>query len=766
MPSRTLSLPALLALTIAGCKGPGETYPILQALDDEASAVESIEVISVAGDLDLLVPVRLVNAFGAAITGDDINVSVSGQTATIEDTSVSIDAMGYGWVEVSTDQPEPVEVTAHSDVYGSSESVESWATDGDLPLMGLMPAWALADEEDAATQIASATRGVISLDRDTLWFQPTQTASPPHRVLDAPNNLVGVRAAHLDNDGILDAAAWSSTTVFLLRGHESGGMAWGGAFSISDEHLSAHAIADVNIGDIDGDNILDLAVATNAGTYGAVIVMYGDGVWGFDTVDEIEIDAPLTAIVLADTDVDGQDELNLLDTNATLIRYKRTDQTWAETGYSQVDTALSGNARFLGAFDLNQKTADDLILFDDNEGGTGSVVWYTMDSGMTRFKLRYPEMVATTGDLNADFLEDIAFMSEGELHHVSWRDETFTERTLSSFPTDGVLAVANFDNEAWNELVVANDVIRVFPGESNDNGNWTTNEGTWTNFDVGLAGKAEITDWSGDGVSDIIGLYDNSGTAAVRLWRVSVSGGVTSLTVTETEAIQSAADPIDLAVCGDDVWALAEGDSNSKLLHFTISSSGTASGAESKSVNGDRVLCGDFSSGKAAVISMSDGSVTYYQSDLDQAGTGDVGSANDVAVGDTDGNSKDEVLTCTEADCSIIAVDMGNNGEDEVFISSGDTVEVTGWDQSVTYRGGGELGAGDIDQDGYIDVVASQEGLLWVYRGLKGGVAGPAGLHTRNDVSGVPSIGDAIGNGSTQLFLLGDDGNILQSSGD
>ena len=763
---RKLSFPAILALTSAGCQGPGETYAILQDITDEASDVQEVEVLSVSGDLDLSIPVRLVNVYGAAIPGDDVNVSVAGQTASTADSAVNIDAIGYGWVDVSTDQPEPIQVTAHSDSYGSSQTVESWATDGDLPLMGLMPAWALANNADAPSDVAAATRGVVALDDDLLWFQPTQPGTPPHRILDAPNTLVGVRTAHLDNDGILDAAAWSATTVFLLRGHENGGMAWGGAFSISDEHLSAHAISDVNIGDIDGDNVLDLAVATNAGTYGAVIVMYGDGIWGFETVEEIEIDAPLTAILLADTDIDGQDELNLLDTNAKLIRYKRTDGTWAETGYSQVDTALSNNAAFLGAFDLNQKGADDLILFDANEGATGSIVWYTMDSGMTRFKLRYPDMSATTGDLNADFVEDLAFISEGNLHHVAWQDETFTERTLASFPTDGVLAVADFDNEDLNELIVANQILRVFPGEENDNGNWTAKEGTWTNFDLGLAGEAIMMDWSGDGLSDIIGLFDNSGTASVRLWRVAVSNGVTSLTVTDTQAIQSSATPIDLAVCGDDVWALAESDTKTKLLHFEVTSSGNASNPESKTVSGDRVVCGDFAAGKAAVILTSDGSVTYYQTDLDQAGTGNVSSAVDVTAGDTNGDGDDEVLTCTETDCSILAVDIGNNGTDEVFISTAETLEVSGWDQMVTYQAGGVLGAGDVDQDGYVDVIASNEDVLWVYRGLKGGLAGPAGLHTRNDVSGVPGVGDAKNNGTTQFFLLGEDGNILQSSGE
>ena len=95
-------------------------------------------------------------------------------------------------------------------------------------------------------------------------------------------------------------------------------------------------------------------------------------------------------------------------------------------------------------------------------------------------------------------------------------------------------------------------------------------------------------------------------------------------------------------------------------------------------------------------------------------------SAVDVAAGDTNGDGDDEVLTCTETDCSILAVDIGNNGTDEVFISTPETLEVSGWDQMVTYQAGGVLGAGDVDQDGYIDVIASNEDVLWVYRGLKG----------------------------------------------
>ena len=102
-------LELITILSLVGCKPEDDPLPLVTVVD--AGVPERVELASAVGRGTVTVPVRLLNRYGAAVEGGDLELSVSGATASIENGTVSIDPTGYGELVVTTAVPEPFTVS-------------------------------------------------------------------------------------------------------------------------------------------------------------------------------------------------------------------------------------------------------------------------------------------------------------------------------------------------------------------------------------------------------------------------------------------------------------------------------------------------------------------------------------------------------------------------------------------------------------------------------------------------------------------------------
>lgn len=169
--------------------------------------------------------------------------------------------------------------------------------------------------------------------------------------------------ADLNGDGALDAVVANrgrlanGSTVSVLLGNGSAGFTSAGTVTVGS------LPAAVAIGDVDGDGLLDMAVANNGD--GTVSVLYGDGLGAFGSRTDFAVGNGPTDVAIADLDGDGGADLaavNSLDgTVAVLV------SDCAGGFLAPIDFAVGASPRRLVVADLDNDGFDDLVVSNAGE---------------------------------------------------------------------------------------------------------------------------------------------------------------------------------------------------------------------------------------------------------------------------------------------------------------------------------------------------------------------------------------------------------------
>ena len=228
--------------------------------------------------------------------------------------------------------------------------------------------------------------------------------------------------------------------------------------------------------------------------------------------------------------------------------------------------------------------------------------------------------------------------------------------------------------------------------------------------------------------------------------------------VTSANVLLSASglEPLDLAVCGDRAWVVLSG----KAMTVDISDlTAPVKGVEA-STAGTRIDCGAGPGGAEAAL-LGDGQVQWVDVNIAQQSLLTTPGAEDVAVGDV-GNGT-EVRTCDDEGCSIVYWTWGATTAEAGFASgSSDSLGVADADGTRLLTGYGQLSVGDVDGNGFDDLVGiGADGLISVHR--SNGVAMHHGeyFHTRNPPTTALAIGDADGDGFADFWMRDADDRLL-----
>ena len=214
-----------LLLALLACKKDSETNPATEELDGWGAV--SVEVGSATGQGTVDIPVRLVNAYGVAVPGGTVDVSLAGTQLAETTQTITLDGQGWGWATLSSDVPQEVliTVTGSSDGATTGAQTRAWITASSPPEVSMYPGWNSAIEPEMMVAVEG---GVAIALGSTVWWQTGDLLTPMLRVAELPNAIEGLASGDVDRDGVADVVVWSVNELVFLRGRVEGGFTWAG----------------------------------------------------------------------------------------------------------------------------------------------------------------------------------------------------------------------------------------------------------------------------------------------------------------------------------------------------------------------------------------------------------------------------------------------------------------------------------------------------------------------------------------------------------
>ena len=771
----------LFLVACSHCGSEPEIVPVTAELDGSEPVRVEVGSMTAAGEVG--VEVRLVNAWGVAVPGDanTVDVSIGGSELNAATQTVTLDSMGYGTVLVSSDIPQEITVTPTGSGDGATpgEGRPSWISGADAPLVGMYQGWAAsyAPEHMVAVEAGMA----LAVDNAVLW-QDGDFRTPAQTVAELPTAVTGLAAGDIDADGVPDVVAWTTAEVILLRGRAGGGFTWGGGFDVPGS-----AIAGAAVGDANGDNIPDLVIAHGDGSKGGFQVLHGDGVWGWDPAMPYDLDVSPWSVAIGDLDGENADVVLLFEGSSglgTLARYAPSEGSWAESGIKLggVDLAspLMPGSSLKPCADLDGDGAMEVIAVGPPTwDGLRLLAFWTFTGPSPKQYLMddYAGWSLSLGDVSGDGVADLV-MAEGDpeqLRIVTSDHEEQNEylnRAVASIPTGGPVGVGDFTADGVPDVVVASEVLALYPGQAEFP--WDLADDGFVTFGINRYGDAPILveDWDGDGWPEVLAIRkpQDANETALRAYHLEPDGEGWALRSPPDHEVDlegtsgtAVAEGLDLAQCGNRIWALTEDDGQWLWSVEVDLSEGSLRELDVVETSGHKLTCGDLDGAEVVVID-DNGGWTSYNANANEVDSGNVGeTVGDLTLADDDGSGT-SIHTCPTVGCNIEAADLDGDGLDEVLVG-GETASATGWQKDFVFDHAGDVSVFDLDDDGRLDVAFTDTttSRVAVYRSLDTAFAPPVIFHVRRSFAGPALMADGDGDGEPELFFENGDGNLLRS---
>jgi hypothetical protein len=738
-----------LVIPLVGCSGASdELLPSPAEIVDGASVV-GFEALGGAGDAPYRTQVRAINAWGASVKADDAVATVDGVERT-----VLFDALGYGGFAIDAPGDHAVSIDG-----GTPATVSvferTWAGLGGSP--------AYVPPIAGATQVFGVTGGLVATSGPDLWFVGDET--PAHRVLHADADLLGVLATNVDVDGRTDVVAWTTTQVFVLRGHTGGGLGWGTSFRA--QGLTAAAVA---VGDLSADNLPDIAITwVGADGKGILDVWEAVGVFRFEGAEPRNIPGKPVSATVSDANADGVSQVTVLHDDGSWSRFLRG----AERQYIPVGPTLPPalnsppQSTLLTCGDVNGDDADEIVIASPFAVDSPRDFWFVdidtepldCDAGLPGAQCLTEYVLVDglvggdvgCGDVNADTVDEIWAWDRGAGLRI-YQHEPFSDQFASGiidFPLGtGSFAVSDQNSDGIADPIVANDLAwSQWVGAT-----FAEAEGLWSpRRELTVEVRDDVispfvrieTDGDDTTLEWATTTTASAGTSLRILQYVPSSGGATSLGDVRIDDVGDV--PVDLAVCGPNAYVALGGH----VTRVVITDPTAPFVAQTEGEDLQRVACGTGPGGAVVVTVDGSGVAETWTTGLGRIAAldgiyGDAGFA-DLGAGP-------EIIGCATAGCGVAAWNYGSG----TAVVAGDAAGLTFSETGLADRT--EPGAGiplvaDVDGDGRLDLAAWDRGArrLTVYRSTGDGVAVPALVNLAGDYRHV-DFADGDGDGAPDLF--------------
>ena len=308
-----------------------------------------------------------------------------------------------------------------------------------------------------------------------------------------------VAVADLNGDGVLDlAVANSDGTLNQVAVHLGN---YDGSFQDPAFLTAGEEPRSVAIDDFNGDGAPDLVTANDEGRDVSVFLGAGDGTFSGS------LNAPVyyspIQVLADDLDLDGRTDLAVLSSGRIAVLLGDGDGTFQQAEF----TTTTSNPRAMAIADLDGDELLDLVVAGGSsesqlavhpgigDGDFGPATFYDLPNGLNAVAI---------GDLDGDTIPDLALTQYPEtlLTMRGLGDGSF--QTGGSYPVGGyprAVALGDLDGDATIDILVANgndENVSVYSG---------LGDGTFSErnrFGVGSSpGSVALSDFNGDGGLDL-----------------------------------------------------------------------------------------------------------------------------------------------------------------------------------------------------------------------------------------------------------------------
>ena len=262
-----------------------------------------------------------------------------------------------------------------------------------------------------------------------------------------------------------DAAAYTATDVYLLRGRPYGG------FTVLEQHQvenEEHTLIGVTINQLNADMHGDVAISSSSESETLLTILEGDGSWGFDVRPPLLQTYPTSSIVAADENNDSYSDITLIDEDGVVRRFTYSIEGWIGGFPSVIDPAsfISLPGAELGKpADVNGDGNADTIIFDGEGASSQDLVFFTIGETITKYSQSYKPYYASLYDADDSGSMDI-FSLSSEFLHLTYLDSdtgAFAVRNLNTIPMMGPLQLRDFDKDGWVDFnVLGQHPARVY----------------------------------------------------------------------------------------------------------------------------------------------------------------------------------------------------------------------------------------------------------------------------------------------------------------
>jgi len=532
----------------------------------------------------------------------------------------------------------------------------------------------------------------------------------------------------LDNDGDLDIVFVNE--FFLDRDSDNDGTGWvvlnngDGTFAPATPlptGLFSEGIGsrDVELGDVDGDGDLDIAVAVDGESTGqfdlfggGVNVLLNQGDATFAPPTTFSQGDPASSLALGDVDNDGDLDIVMTEDTDSIIRVLENDGSGSFEPLINIDTGGVDNFprhATLGDFDGDGDL--DLAFAEGSLFGGGGVVVFP-NNGDGSFNPLQDEFVPGDGaerivatDLNDDGVLDIAFANFAGTITVALGSGDGVFEPATTHPTDSRargIAAGDLDGDGDLDLGAvhdSNNVLVIIPN---------LGDGTYasrTDFPADSSIKVALADVNSDGNVDAV-------LAGGDVLLGNGDGSFSTGDDFQTVATPSSVAVGDLDGDGDLDAAITSSGSNEHLVGiFLNTGSGSMNPAGQFQIAGTGffpedlaladldtdgdldIVTANFGTRNISIL-FNNGDATFASPVIHQVGNGPIA----VETGDLDGDGHPDIITANAS----------NNGDASVLLNNGDGT----FQPATTWPAGfkpADIALADIDDDGDLDAVITNK---------------------------------------------------------
>ena len=743
-----------ITLFLAGCDGcvPDESIP--ERLTIISSEAKGLFVSDGSSPGAASVAVILTNEVGAAVAGGPVEVS---SAATLDLTTLTLDAHGYASTTVSSALPGAYPVTA---VSGTLSATGTAFVTSMPDVQAAFRGWMSGGSD---TPVVSAGAGVAVVKDTEVWWAPT-AGGASIRVLALAQPVRGIRAASIDDDGVTDLLAWSDDQAIVLRGRAEGGLGFAAGWT-----STAGTIRGFVVQPLDEDSTADALIVVGDADSASIVWLTGDGQGGWEPAAVLDQDYAVFGASAADFDENGTAEVSVLTGDGLLRRFAWLgEEGWQAASTADSPLGVAEGATLIGDIDCDGDLKPDVLVAGPKSDGSGYGAFLVADGNgvelvylLTANVEPLSGLAVATADGDGDGLPDIFMSTPTALLRASWSLDAgaFGVDSMAGAPFSFSLDVADIDDDGVVDALVSREVAVLLPGETTADVDWAIATPFSGLFDIRLGGDPWMGDFNGDTLVDVVSFVTGD-VPGLQAFYGTAEAGDTAESLRPGRSVSFAVTdlPLDLAVCDHDAWALVTTGTGTVAQHYWIDGFGGLTLQDEVAVSGEQVVCGAFAGGVAAVVDAA-GDITWIEANgagTEEAGTGALG---DAVAADRDGDGIDELVGCP-APCTIAAGDVDADGLTDIAWSDGVETTVTVSGTEFTLGFGGAVSVSDADGDGVVDVLVQADGALVAWRGL-GGVPGvPFVSFMAQDTRGRGYTGDLDGNAIPDMFWLADDRDV------